>query len=61
MKILCKIGIHRPMKLEQCLFIDCVTGDEVFLYRCSCGQAYMANMFSLFRVRAEHYDVRVDK
>lgn len=40
---LCKIGIHRPLKRIQSLFIDKVSGKTVFLAECPCGQHYMTD------------------
>lgn len=40
-KILCKLGIHRPLKKIQCLFIDKVSGKEVWLCTCPCGKKWM--------------------
>lgn len=41
--ILCKIGIHRPLKILNSLFTDTVTGKTVRTSKCSCGKEWMTD------------------
>lgn len=43
MKVLCKIGLHRPLKIRSCLFIDVVSGKEVFESYCPCGKRWLTD------------------
>jgi len=38
MKLLCKIGIHRPLKNHHHNFIDRVSGKTVYDAICPCGK-----------------------
>jgi len=42
MKLLCKIGIHRPLKIGEFLFID-RWGCKVHLAVCPCGKTWMTD------------------
>jgi CxxC motif-containing protein len=42
MKLLCKIGIHRPLKVGKLLFTD-RWGCEVHLATCPCGKTWMTD------------------
>ena len=42
MKLLCKIGIHRPLKVGKLLFCD-ARGREVHLATCPCGKTWMTD------------------
>jgi hypothetical protein len=44
-KLLCKIGIHRPLKRQQSMFRDIVSGKIVFLSKCPCGKEWMTDSF----------------
>jgi hypothetical protein len=50
-----KLTGGRPMQMKDCLFIDQVSGKEVFLWVDRLGRQWMANMpllpFVTFRVR----------
>ena len=54
MGILCKLGIHRPLKLRNTDFVDRVTGLCVRNGRCSCGINWLTDSWTGwwgFRVR----------
>ena len=42
-KLLCKLGIHRPLKILNCDFIDRVSGKEVFNATCPCGKKWLTD------------------
>ena len=51
---LCKIGIHRPLKIKTCLFVDNVSGKEVFSATCPCGKKWMTDsIFGWFGFKTE--------
>ena len=41
MNVLCKLGIHRPLKIGSLLFIDKVDGSDVREAVCPCGLKWM--------------------
>lgn len=43
MSILCKIGLHRPLKDHHYNFTDRVSGQAVFNAVCPCGQQWMVD------------------
>lgn len=50
-KLMCRWGIHRPMKEICYSFTDVVNGVHVFECRCSCGREWLAQPGALsFRV-----------
>jgi hypothetical protein len=42
-RILCMIGIHRPLSRHWCKFIDCVSGKEVFDAVYPCGKHWLVD------------------
>ncbi len=46
MKFLCKIGIHRPLIIEDSAFVDCISKKMVFHARCSCNKKWLTNNFN---------------
>ena len=42
-KLLCLIGIHRPLKVMDAHFQDQVSGKMVFNAECSCGKKFMTD------------------
>jgi hypothetical protein len=58
MKLLCKIGLHWPLKIKSCSFIDKVSGKEVFNAECSCGKQWLTDgIFGLFGFRVKKLDL----
>jgi len=58
-KILCKIGLHRPLKDHQYNFTDIVSGKEVFIARCPCKKVWMVDSlfgFEGFKVEKKTVD-----
>ena len=52
-KILCSIGIHRPLSGHSYNFIDKVSGKTVYNATCPCGKKWMVDspfMFTGFKV-----------
>ncbi len=47
---LCKIGVHRPMRMLGYLFMDGISGRAVYDYECECGRQWMSHPSALFRV-----------
>lgn len=43
MNILCKLGIHRPLKIGRYLFTDRVVGKMVRVAECPCGKKWMTD------------------
>ena len=44
MKInLCRSGIHRPLTIKDCAFIDQVSHKEVFHACCPCGKRWLTD------------------
>ena len=43
MKFLCRIGIHRPLKIMDAYFKDQVSGKMVFEAECPCGKKFMTD------------------
>lgn len=41
--LLCKLGIHRPLKVGYGLFTDIVTGNTVREATCPCGKKWMTD------------------
>jgi len=41
--LLCIAGIHRPLKIKDCAFIDQVTHKEVFNAICPCGKKWLTD------------------
>lgn len=48
-KLLCRWGIHRPMKEICYVFTDVVNGGGVYEYRCACGREWMGQRGDGFR------------
>ena len=44
--LLCIIGIHRPLIIEDACFIDQVTYKTVFHARCSCNKKWLTDSFN---------------
>ena len=42
-KLLCKLGLHRPLFGHRSNFIDQVTGKTVFNAACSCSKHWMTD------------------
>jgi hypothetical protein len=40
-QILCRLGIHRPLKLIKFKYVDPSTGELVFISKCPCGQHWL--------------------
>lgn len=57
MKLLfCKLGLHWRMKIIERLFIDVVSGKEVFKAVCPCGIEWMTDApmgFPFFKVKID--------
>ena len=53
-KILCKIGIHRPMKWRQSCFMDNIAGKMVHEFECNCGIYWLGYYDSFFRVKSSN-------
>lgn len=52
--ILCRIGIHRPLKIGSYLFTDHVSGDTVREAVCSCGKNWMTtSVFGWFGYKTQ--------
>jgi len=52
--LLCKLGIHRPLKIKDCNFVDIVSGKEVFNASCSCGKTWLTDsVFGWFGFKVE--------
>lgn len=52
----CKVGLHWRMKINHCLFIDVVSGKEVFSATCPCGIEWMTDApmgFPFFKVKID--------
>ena len=43
MNILCKTGLHRPLKNYHHYFIDSVSGKTVFIAECLCGIKWLTD------------------
>jgi hypothetical protein len=41
--LLCRVGIHRPLTIKDCAFIDQVSHKEVFNAICHCGKRWMVD------------------
>ena len=51
---LCRIGIHRPLKIQGCAFIDQVSHKEVFRATCWCGKKWLTDsVFGWFGFKME--------
>ena len=54
-KIFCRIGLHRPLKISHCQFIDTVTHKEVFEAYCPCGKRWLTdNIFGWFAIQSDN-------
>ena len=42
-KLLCYIGIHRPLSDHSRSFVDYVTGRTVYSAKCPCGKSWMVD------------------
>lgn len=42
-RFLCKIGIHRPLVVQEHLFNDFVTNESVMRATCPCGREWMTD------------------
>ncbi len=51
---LCDIGIHRPLAIKDCAFIDQVSHKEVFHAVCPCGKKWLTDsVFGWFGFKME--------
>jgi hypothetical protein len=41
--ILCKLGIHRPLKIGELRFVDIVSGKDVRYATCPCGKKWLTD------------------
>lgn len=54
MNILCRIGLHRPLRRHRHNFIDRVSGQTVYDAKCSCGKEFMVDSpFGWFGFKVE--------
>lgn len=54
MKLLCKLGIHRPLTKHKHSFIDRVSGRSVYIAECACGKEWMVDsVFPMFGFKVE--------
>lgn len=54
--LLCRLGLHWPISTDWCLFVDKVSGKEVFEGGCPCGVRWMkdtCSRFPMFKVSKE--------
>jgi len=52
MNLLCKIGIHRPLRIKSSSFTDAVSGATVFNAECSCKKQWLTDgVFGWFGFR----------
>lgn len=60
MKLLCSIGLHRPLKNHRHNFIDKVSGSTVFNAECNCGKKWMVDScFGFFGDKVENPETDV--
>ena len=43
LNLLCRIGIHRPLKIKSSNFTDTVSGKTVFNAECSCKKKWLTD------------------
>lgn len=57
--ILCKLGIHRPLNIKHCQFIDTVTHKEVFEAYCPCGKRFLTDsVWGWFGSKVESKEIK---
>lgn len=44
--LLCKIGIHRPLKIGSINFVDIINNKAVRNAKCSCGKEWLTDSIS---------------
>lgn len=52
--LLCRLGVHRPLRGHRHDFVDIVDGKTVYVAQCPCGQAWLVDSpfgFLGFKVR----------
>ena len=55
---LCRLGLHWRMKILYCLFVDLVSGKEVFEAVCPCKKHWMIDVshgFPIFKVEMNRH------
>jgi len=60
---LCRFGWHRPLFGHANLFVDCVSGKQVFSAECICGKHWMVdsmNGWLGFKVARPGHNVQVE-
>ena len=45
-RLLCKLGIHRPLTNHEFRFIDRVSGKSVYIAECPCGKKWLTDSLS---------------
>lgn len=63
-KLLCYIGIHRPLSGHSRSFVDYVTGRTVYAAKCPCGKSWMVDSrlpMQGFKVKNEMISERHNK
>ena len=59
MKILCWLGLHWRITVDRTLFVDRVSGNEVYEGTCSCGRKWMHDsVFGFPTFKVEKKDVK---
>ncbi|MFA5558892.1 MAG: hypothetical protein WDA59_05455 [Methanofastidiosum sp.] len=52
--ILCKLGIHRPLKIGHLAFVDVASGKDVRYATCPCGKKWLTDsVFGWFGYKTE--------
>lgn len=42
-RVLCNLGIHRPLKGHTLAFIDRINGDSIYRVTCPCGKKHLTD------------------